>query len=203
MREDEIDALLDVMGIDLSPFNSHAEFAKPKVDEYLGDGDIEMPIKGEVAVNPTKAYGVDYMKVKRARKASGYTQKKVAAIIGVHASTYCQFERGNAGIMKEQLEKISKLFGIDYEDCFYEKKTYAGSKKHQTIEANKAVLPVNAPVRKGASAAMLLSVEKKKNLLAHADGLRQGLAIMVGKENVEPVLAICRSIIDCERRAEY
>jgi len=32
MREDEIDALLDVMGIDLSPFNSHAEFAKPKVD---------------------------------------------------------------------------------------------------------------------------------------------------------------------------
>ena len=50
---------------------------------------------------------------------------------------------------------------------------------------------------------MLLSAEKKKNLLAHADGLRQGLAIMVGKENVDPVLAVCRSIIDCERHAEY
>jgi len=200
MREDEIDALLDVMGIDLSPFNSHAEFAKPKVDEYLGDGDIEMPIKGEVAVNPTKAYGVDYMKVKRARKASGYTQKKVAAIIGVHASTYCQFERGNAGIMKEQLEKISMLFGLDYEDCFYERKTYAGSKKHQTIAANKAVLPVNAPVRNKAQ--LKLSPQAKRDIMLHADGLRQGLAIMVGRENVEAVLALCRSIIQCENDAK-
>lgn len=200
MREDEIDALLDVMGIDLSPFNSHAEFAKPKVDEYLGDGDIEMPIKGEVAVNPTKAYGVDYMKVKRARKASGYTQKKVAAIIGVHASTYCQFERGNAGIMKEQLEKISMLFGLDYEDCFYERKTYAGSKKHQTIAANKVVLPVNSPVRNKAQ--LKLSPQAKRDIMLHADGLRQGLAFMVGKENVEPVLALCRSIIQCENDAK-
>jgi transcriptional regulator with XRE-family HTH domain len=200
MREDEIDALLDVMGIDLSPFNSHAEFAKPKVDEYLGDGDIEMPIKGEVAVNPTKAYGVDYMKVKRARKASGYTQKKVAAIIGVHASTYCNFERGNAGIMKEQLEKISMLFGLDYEDCFYERKTYAGSKKHQTIAANKAVLPVNAPVRNKAQ--LKLSPQAKRDIMLHADGLRQGLAYMVGRENVEAVLALCRSIIQCENDAK-
>lgn len=200
MREDEIDALLDVMGIDLSPFNSHAEFAKPKVDEYLGDGDIEMPIKGEVAVNPTKAYGVDYMKVKRARKASGYTQKKVAAIIGVHASTYCQFERGNAGIMKEQLEKISALFGLDYEDCFYERKTYAGSKKHQTIAANKAVLPVNSPVRNKAQ--LKLSPQAKRDIMLHADGLRQGLAYMVGRENVEAVLALCRSIIQCENDAK-
>ena len=183
MREDEIDALLDVMGIDLSPFNSHAEFAKPKVDEYLGDGDIEMPIKGEVAVNPTRAYGVDYMKVKRARKASGYTQKKVAAIIGVNASTYCNFERGNAGIMKEQLEKISMLFGLDYEDCFYERKTYAGSKKHQTIAANKAMLPVNSPVRNKAQ--LKLSPQAKRD-----------------RENVEAVLALCRSIIQCENDAK-
>ena len=202
MREDEIDALLDVMGIDLSPFDENAEFAKPKVDDYLGDGDIELPIKGEVAVNTDKAYSVDYAKVKGARKASGYTQKKVADIIGMHASNYCQFERGNAGIKKDQLAKAAKLFGIDYDDCFYKKSTYAGSKQQQAAELN-TVLPVNSPVRNRASAAMLLSAEKKKNLLAHADGLRQGLAIMVGKENVEPVLAICRSIIECERRAEY
>jgi transcriptional regulator with XRE-family HTH domain len=202
MREDEIDALLDVMGIDLSPFDENAEFAKPRVDDYLGDGDMELPIKGEVAVNTDKAYSVDYLKVKGARKASGYTQKKVADIIGMHASNYCQFERGNAGIKKDQLAKAAKLFGIDYDDCFYKKNTYAGSTTQQAAEIN-TVLPVNSPVRNRASAAMLLSAEKKKNLLAHADGLRQGLAIMVGKENVEPVLAICRSIIECERRAEY
>jgi transcriptional regulator with XRE-family HTH domain len=202
MREDEIDALLNVMGIDLSPFDENAEFAKPKVDDYLGDGDMELPIKGEVAVNTDKAYSVDYAKVKGARKASGYTQKKVADIIGMNASNYCQFERGNAGIKKDQLEKAAKLFGIDYEDCFYKKNTYAGSTTQQAAEIN-TVLPVNSPVRNRASAAMLLSAEKKKNLLAHADGLRQGLAIMVGKENVDPVLAVCRSIIDCERHAEY
>lgn len=202
MREDEIDTLLNVMGIDLSPFDENAEFAKPKVDDYLGDGDMELPIKGEVAVNTDKAYSVDYAKVKGARKASGYTQKKVADIIGMNASNYCQFERGNAGIKKDQLEKAAKLFGIDYEDCFYKKNTYAGSTTQQAAEIN-TVLPVNSPVRNRASAAMLLSAEKKKNLLAHADGLRQGLAIMVGKENVDPVLAVCRSIIDCERHAEY
>jgi transcriptional regulator with XRE-family HTH domain len=200
MREDEIDALLDVMGIDLSPFDENAEFAKPKVDDYLGDGDVELPIKGEVAVNTDKAYSVDYAKVKGARRASGYTQKKVAELIGMHASSYCQFERGNKGIKKDQLEMAAKLFGIDYEDCFYKKNTYAGSEQQQAAELNK-VLPVNSPVRSRASSAMLLNAEKKKNLLLHADGLRQGLAIMVGKENVEPVLAICRSIIQCENDA--
>lgn len=201
MREDEIDALLDVMGIDLSPFDENAEFAKPDVDKFLGDGDVELPIKGEVAVNTDKAYSVDYAKVKAARKASGYTQKKVADIIGMNASNYCQFERGNAGIKKDQLAKAAKLFGIDYDDCFYKKSTYAGSTTQQAAEIN-TVLPINSPVRNRASASMMLSAEKKKNILAHADGLRQGLAIMVGKENVDPVLAICRSIIQCENDAK-
>ena len=50
--------------------------------------------------------------LKSARKAKGYTQAEVAAVIGISQNGYSQWENGARRIDKDSLSKLADLFGV-------------------------------------------------------------------------------------------
>ena len=56
------------------------------------------------------------MRLKEVRKASGLTQREVAAYVGVNQNTYSYWENGKTKIDSESIAKLAKLFNvsIDY-----------------------------------------------------------------------------------------
>ena len=57
-----------------------------------------------------------FERLKQLRKEKGYTQEKVALLLGVDRRTYCAYETGVNMLSAPTLIKLSKIYGasIDY-----------------------------------------------------------------------------------------
>ena len=57
-----------------------------------------------------------FERLKQLRREKGYTQQKVADLLGVDRRTYCAYETGVNSINAPTLIKLSKIYGasIDY-----------------------------------------------------------------------------------------
>ena len=57
-----------------------------------------------------------FERLKQLRREKGYTQQKVADMLGVDRRSYCAYERGTNSLNAQTLIKLSKIYGasIDY-----------------------------------------------------------------------------------------
>ena len=211
--EDDIDKILKQEGVDMTPF----DWVKWKMlgpDYWLGSGDPDLPLSAdelELGVESGElenihmkhrglfAINVDPLRCRHVRKQCGLKQTEAAKALGINLTYLSQFENGKRKIEKTVLKKMTELYGVEERSLKY---TSAKPDPFLTgpITANGTPLS-DLPKHSKAAQKLKLSANTKNELLLQAEGLRQGLAYMVGKENVEPVLALCRSIIDCERHA--
>ncbi|MBR1624470.1 MAG: helix-turn-helix transcriptional regulator [Clostridia bacterium] len=56
--------------------------------------------------------------LKAARKATGYTQKEVAAMLHKYQPDYCQYEKGQVELDYEKIIFLCKTFDITPNDLF-------------------------------------------------------------------------------------
>ncbi len=56
--------------------------------------------------------------LKRLRLEHGYTQKEVAAKMGVHFSTIMKYEKDQIRMTSETLEKLASIYGVQTADLF-------------------------------------------------------------------------------------
>ena len=52
-------------------------------------------------------------RLKAARKEAGFTQERVAGLLGIDRSTYAYYELGNTNPSIENLQKLAALFKVD------------------------------------------------------------------------------------------
>ena len=211
--EDEIDKILKQEGVDMTPFN----WVKWKMlgpDTWLGSGDPDLPLSAdgvELGVESGElenihmkhkglfAINVDPLRCRHVRKQCGLRQSEAAKALGINLTYLSRFENGKRKIEKTVLTKMAELYGVEERNLKY---TSAKPDPFLTGPITEHGTPISdLPKHSKVAQKLRLSANSRKELSLQADGLRQGLAIMVGKENVEPVLAICRSIIQCEDNA--
>lgn len=215
--EKEIDEILKQEGVDMTPF----DWVKWKVlgpEYWLGSGDPDLPLSAdelELGVESGElenihmkhhaigrglfAINVDPLRCRHIRKQCGLKQIDAAKALGINLTYLSQFENGKRKIEKTVLTKMAEVYGVAEK-----KMKYTSSDVDPILDQPRTIngTPLSdLPVHSKAAQKLKLSANSKRELSLQADGLRQGLAIMVGKENVEPVLAICRSIIQCENDA--
>jgi len=58
------------------------------------------------------------MKLKGTRVERGYTQERLAYLLGISPSTYCRKEKGAQEFTLYEIECILRIFGSQYEDLF-------------------------------------------------------------------------------------
>ena len=211
--EDEIDKILKQEGVDMTPF----DWVKWRVlgpEYWLGSGDPDLPLSAdglELGVESGElenihmkhrglfAINVDPLRCRHIRKQCGLKQQDAAKAIGINLTYLSQFENGKRKIEKTVLTKMAEVYGVTES-----KMKYTSSNVDPILDPPRTANGTSIsdlPVHSKVAQKLKLSANSKRELSIQADGLRQGLAIMVGKENVEPVLAICRSIIQCENDA--
>ena len=211
--EDEIDKILKQEGVDMTPFN-WVNYKMLGPDYWLGGGDPDLPLSAdgvELGVESGElenihmkhrglfAINVDPLRCRHVRKQCGLKQTEAAKALGINLTYLSQFENGKRKIEKTVLTKMTELYGVEERNLKY---TSAKPDPFLTGPITEHGTPLSdLPKHSKAAQKLKLSANTKNELLLQAEGLRQGLAYMVGKENVEPVLALCRSIIDCERHA--
>ena len=59
------------------------------------------------------------LNLKAARANKGYTQKEAARLIGVNQGTLSNYERGKTYPKVPILERISLVYGIDYNELIF------------------------------------------------------------------------------------
>ena len=211
--EEEIDKVLKQEGVDMTPFN-WVNYKMLSSDTWLGSGDPDLPLSAdgvELGVESGElenihmkhkglfAINVDPLRCRHVRKQCGLKQGEAAKALGINITYMSQFENGKRKIEKTSLKKMAELYGVEERNLKY---TSAKPDPFLTGPITEHGTPISdLPKHSKVAQKLKLSAHTKKELYLQADGLRQGLAIMVGKENVEPVLAICRSIIQCENDA--
>lgn len=212
--EDDIDKILKQEGVDMTPF----DWVKWKMlgpDTWLGSGDPDLPLSAdgvELGVESGElenihmkhkglfAINIDPLRCRHIRKQCGLRQSEAAKALGINLTYLSRFENGKRKIEKTVLTKMAELYGVEERSLKY---TSAKADPFLTGPITEHGTPISElPKHSKVAQKLKLSVNTKNELLLQAEGLRQGLAYMVGKENVEPVLALCRSIIDCERHAK-
>jgi len=62
--------------------------------------------------------GDNRLRVLRAERR--LTQEKVALRLGVSQATFCQIENGNREPSLKELEKLARIFGVDWRDLGFE-----------------------------------------------------------------------------------
>jgi len=208
--EDDIDKILKQEGVDMTPFN-WVNYKMLGPDTWLGGGDPDLPLSAdgvELGVESGElenihmkhrglfAINVDPLRCRHVRKQCGLKQTEAAKALGINLTYLSQFENGKRKIEKTVLTKMTELYGVEERNLKY---TSAKPDPFLTGPITANGTPISdLPKHSKVAQKLKLSANTKKELSLQANGLRQGLAIMVGKENVEPVLAICRSIIQCE-----
>ena len=60
--------------------------------------------------------GGEVMKVKEYRTIKGYTQREIAAILGIKQNTYSDKERGKSKFTIDEIKSIKELFEVTYDD---------------------------------------------------------------------------------------
>ena len=212
--EDDIDKILKQEGVDMTPFD-WVKWRMLGPDTWLGSGDPDLPLSAdgvELGVESGElenihmkhkglfAINVDPLRCRHVRKQCGLRQGEAAKALGINTTYLSHFENGKRKIEKTVLTKMAELYGVEERRLKY---TSAKPDPFLTgpITANGTPLS-DLPKHSKVAQKLKLSANTKSELLLQAEGLRQGLAYMVGKENVEPVLALCRSIINCERHAK-
>lgn len=53
-------------------------------------------------------------KLKKRRQEIGLTQAEIAAALNIDRTTYCKYESGKSKPNIKMLQKITELFGVDY-----------------------------------------------------------------------------------------
>ena len=212
--EDDIDKILKQEGVDMTPFD-WVKWRMLGPDTWLGSGDPDLPLSAdgvELGVESGElenihmkhrglfAINVDPLRCRHVRKQCGLRQGEAAKALGINTTYLSHFENGKRKIEKTVLTKMAELYGVEERRLKY---TSAKPDVFLSEPTTKIGTPLSdLPKHSKAAQKLKLSANTKNELLLQAEGLRQGLAYMVGKENVEPVLALCRSIIDCERHAK-
>ena len=59
---------------------------------------------------------MEYQKLIDARKAKGFTQEKMSAIIAMEQTTYSRKERGKSPISDEEWDRLAKALDVDIEE---------------------------------------------------------------------------------------
>lgn len=72
--------------------------------------------------NLARAPGAFALALRKYRKAAGYSQKEVAAILCMNRSTYTYYETGKTAPDPDTLYRISKIFGVTMEAFFEDEK---------------------------------------------------------------------------------
>ena len=212
--EDDIDKILKQEGVDMTPFN-WVQWRMLGPEYWLGSGDPDLPLSAdgvELGVESGDlenihmkhrglfAINVDPLRCRHVRKQCGLKQGEAAKALGIGLTYLSRFENGKRKIEKNVLKHMAELYSVDERRLKY---TSAKPDVFLSEPTTKIGTPLSdLPKHSKAAQKLKLSANTKNELLLQAEGLRQGLAYMVGKENVEPVLALCRSIIDCERHAK-
>lgn len=72
-----------------------------------------------------KKYKAVCKNLKTFREENGLTQQQVAEILGVDRSTYAYYEAGKTTPGFDVIDKLLKLFNINYTDLFSKQESYA------------------------------------------------------------------------------